>query len=474
MTIAHLPKLPKKVPYMKNILIVDDEPTFLQLLVTSLQTSLPDLNVLSADNGRTAVKILKSARVELVVTDLKMPDMDGFDLLAYLNSRLPPIPAIAMSAFGTPEVKEKVQGLGALRFLSKPLDFSIAAEAISDGLKGNSSGGFVKGISISSFLQLIEMEQKSCLVEIQEEHKKQRGFFCFDKGDLIDATCGELTGKAAALELIALDKADISFHDLPKGKVTRRMDEGLMGLIMEAMRLKDEAMEEEEADLLEPDQEQGLAAEEKQVSISQAQSEENELLAQAVRLAEGHHFQQAQNVLGKILKNSPRNVKAWLWYSRVSDDIIMIGRCLKNARKIAPNDEEVIREITRFKLIYGMEIGEDNLPCCPFCSFVLEDGSSHCPSCNAFLRIDGMFLPAPRHADREVLEKAIIRYKSILDHEKEDFNAHYCLGLTHLNLKRWAEGMHHLSKAADLSLKNPPLVKKLDRVLKFLTIRDDF
>lgn len=474
MTIAQSFKLPTKGLRMKNILIVDDEPTFLQLLVTSLQTSLPDLNVLSADTGKKALSVLKSFPIDLVVTDLKMPEMDGFELLAYLNSHLPSIPTIAMSAYGTPEAEEKVERLGTLRFLSKPLDFSIAAEAISDGLRGNASGGFVKGISISSFLQLIEMEQKSCLVEIQEGRKKQKGLFYFDKGDLFDASCGDLTGKAAALELIALDKADISFHDLPNGKRTRRLDEGLMGLIMEAMRLKDESMAEAEGDPHNPDQAEELDAGQKQAPNSQAQSEEKELMAQAIRLAEGHHFQQAQNVLLKILKTNPRNAKAWLWYSRTSDDIMTIGRCLRNAQRIAPRDEAVVREATKFKLIYGMEIGEENLHCCPFCSFALEDGISHCPSCNAFLRIDGMFLPSPRHADRDVLENAMARYKNILDHEKEDFNAHYCLGLTHLNLKHWAEGIHHLSKAVDLSLKNPPLAKKLDRVLKFLTIRDDF
>jgi CheY-like chemotaxis protein len=459
---------------MKNILIVDDEPTFLQLLVTSLQTSLPDFNVLAAENGRKALKVLKSKAVDLLVTDLKMPEMDGFELLAYLNSHLPSIPTIAMSAYGTPDVEERVQGLGTLRFLSKPLDFSMAAEAISDGLKGASSGGFVKGISISSFLQLIEMEQKSCLVEIQEEEKKQKGFFYFDKGDLFDATCGNLTGKAAALELIALDKADISFHDLPKGKLSKRIDEGLMGLIMEAMRLKDESMQVEEANPLEAGETGGVAADEAQAALSQSQVEENELMAQAIRLAEGHHFQQAQNVLNKVLKSNPRNVKAWLWYSRTSDDIMTIGRCLENATQIAPKDDEVVREITKFKLVYGMEIGEERLHSCPFCAFVLEEGISHCPSCNAFLRIEGLFLPSPRHADSKVLEGAIARYKNVLEHEKEDFNAHYCMGLAHLNVKHWAEGIHHLSKAVDLSLKNPPLAKQLDRVLKFLTIRDDF
>jgi CheY-like chemotaxis protein len=456
---------------MKNILIVDDEPTFLQLFVASLKASHPHLTILAAENGKKAVEILESAPVDLVVTDLRMPEMDGFELLAYLNWHFPSIPAIAMSAFFTPDVEERLKGFGTLRFLNKPLDFSAAGGVICDSLKRDSNGGFVKGISISSFLQLIDMEQKSCLVEIQGEGKEQKGFFYFDNGSLFDATYGELTGKEAALELISWDKAKITFHDLPKSKVSKRIDEGLMGLIMEAMRLKDESAEGEEADPYEPDHMGGLAAEEQQASLSQAQSEENDLMAQAIRLAESHHFQQAQKVLSSVLKINPRNLKAWLWYSRISDDIRIIGRCLQNARKIAPKDPEVIREITKFELTYRREIGEENLHRCPFCEFLLEDGISHCPSCNAFLRIDGIFLAFPKHADREVLEGAITRYREVLDRE-DDFNAHYYLGLAHLNLEHWDEGIRHLAKAVDLSLKNPALAKQLNRVLKYLAIRD--
>jgi len=57
-----------------------------------------------------------------------MPEMDGFELLAYLNSYFPSIPAIAMSAFSTPGLEERLQAFGTLRFLSKPMDFSKAAE----------------------------------------------------------------------------------------------------------------------------------------------------------------------------------------------------------------------------------------------------------------------------------------------------------------------------------------------------------
>lgn len=87
---------------MKNILIVDDEKTFLQLFVESLKDSHLYFNLSATQNGKKVVEILESGPVDLVVADLRMPEMDGFELLAYLNSGFPSIPAIAMSAFSTP------------------------------------------------------------------------------------------------------------------------------------------------------------------------------------------------------------------------------------------------------------------------------------------------------------------------------------------------------------------------------------
>ena len=58
---------------MKNILIVNDEKTFLQLVVESLRTSYPEFNVPAAEKGKKAVKVLKATPVDHVVTDLRMP-----------------------------------------------------------------------------------------------------------------------------------------------------------------------------------------------------------------------------------------------------------------------------------------------------------------------------------------------------------------------------------------------------------------
>ena len=115
---------------MKNILIVDDKNTFLQLFLDTLKASHPHFNVLGTQNGKKAVEILESGPVDLVVADLRMPEMDGFELPVYLNSRFPSIPAIVMSAYCAPELKERPQTFGTLRFLSKPMDLWISQKGL--------------------------------------------------------------------------------------------------------------------------------------------------------------------------------------------------------------------------------------------------------------------------------------------------------------------------------------------------------
>ena len=234
----------------KTILIVDDETPFILSLTTGIKNYTDDYNILTAGNGKQAVEILESSSVDLVVTDLRMPDMDGFDLLAYMSSTFPSIPAIVMSAYGTQEIKDRLHSMGTLGFLEKPVDFQDLITSINDGLRHDQEGGSLNGISIGSFLQLIEMEEKTCLLEIKGENKSANGIFYFNKGVLYDAICGKLRGEEAALEVIGWENAEIQFKELPKKKISRRIETDLMYLIMEAMRIKDE-FEIEEEDLIE-------------------------------------------------------------------------------------------------------------------------------------------------------------------------------------------------------------------------------
>ena len=234
---------------MKTVLIVDDEESFVASLAAGLAEYSADFFVLTANSGNQAIQILESTGVDLVVSDIRMPELDGFELLAYMSTHFPSMPTILMSSYGSPVIKERLDTLGAFKFFEKPVNFRELADAILAGLKPDAKGGSVKGISLTGFLQLIEMEQYTCLLEVRSEEKEEKGFFYFNKGSLFDAVFDSKKGEDAALEMIGWDKVEINFKNLPKKKVKKRINSKIMSLLMEGLRLKDELVEKDEENL---------------------------------------------------------------------------------------------------------------------------------------------------------------------------------------------------------------------------------
>ena len=89
----------------KSILLVDDEKGYLKALADDLRASDCRACILTAENGERALDVLESARVDLIVTDLHMPVMDGFKLISEVKKRHPKMPIIVVSAFLSPRWK---------------------------------------------------------------------------------------------------------------------------------------------------------------------------------------------------------------------------------------------------------------------------------------------------------------------------------------------------------------------------------
>lgn len=224
---------------MKSILIVDDESRLLQSIQAGLKSWRDTFSVVTALNGQDAISILREHRIDLVVTDLRMPEVDGFELLAHISKNYPFLPTIVMTAFATPEIEDKISCAGSLVLLEKPLDFDKLAEAIIDGLQQPAGDGSLVGFSLASFMQLLAMEQKTCLLQIETENKEE-GFIFFENGELLAAVSGDLNGEEAVYRLLALENVRLTFRKTPSRKIRRHIDKPLMSLLMEGLRRKDE------------------------------------------------------------------------------------------------------------------------------------------------------------------------------------------------------------------------------------------
>lgn len=102
----------------ETILVIDDEPGMGRLLSAVLQES--DFRVLVFQKPEEALACLDKAPVDVVLTDVKMPRVNGLDVLAAVKSRQPEVPVVLMTAFGTLETAVKAMKMGADDYVAKP------------------------------------------------------------------------------------------------------------------------------------------------------------------------------------------------------------------------------------------------------------------------------------------------------------------------------------------------------------------
>jgi two-component system, response regulator, stage 0 sporulation protein F len=112
--------------HRKRILIVDDDPSIRYMLGRILLDEGYD--ALAAANGRESLQIAAEEEVDLVLLDLKMPGMNGQEVMKELIGLRPGLPVIMMTAYPGPQLDGGLNGVSAL--LQKPLDFPILLEAI--------------------------------------------------------------------------------------------------------------------------------------------------------------------------------------------------------------------------------------------------------------------------------------------------------------------------------------------------------
>jgi two-component system response regulator AtoC len=117
----------------KQILIVDDEPRMQRVLEIMLHKL--GHRVLKASNGREALGVFAAQRVDLVVTDLLMPELDGIGLLTQLHTQAPEVPVIVITAHGTIETAVAAMRNGAFDYVVRPFDIDVLELTIERALK---------------------------------------------------------------------------------------------------------------------------------------------------------------------------------------------------------------------------------------------------------------------------------------------------------------------------------------------------
>lgn len=220
-----------------TVLIADDEDLFRISVVEALKSTCPGYEVLAAGNGAEALSWVDRQPVDVVVSDVNMPEKDGLQLMLELRDRGFPGSVIIVTAFGDPRLETEVIHYGAFSYLEKPVQLSRLVGVIRNAVESERS--HIVGLTLAGFVQLLALEQKTCRLQVSSNGR--HGDLLFRAGILVDARLGPKRGDGAALELLAWDEgARLALHPGVEPKL-RTITSPLNQLLMEAMQLKDEA-----------------------------------------------------------------------------------------------------------------------------------------------------------------------------------------------------------------------------------------
>jgi len=153
---------------MENIkvLLVDDEEEFVKSLSERLQ--MRELKSETAYNGEQALQVVQDELPDVMILDLKMPGIDGLEVLRRVRKAYPSVQVIILTGHGTEKDEEQAKKLGAYAYLQKPADLDTLVQMVKRAYKSKVEASLVA----ATFAEAGEFDTARQIVSDQDKKKK--------------------------------------------------------------------------------------------------------------------------------------------------------------------------------------------------------------------------------------------------------------------------------------------------------------
>lgn len=211
-----------------RVLVVDDEENLNWSLVASLRREN-----YAADGALTAEEArrrLTDMAYDCVISDVKMPGIDGFQLLSWLREWRPSTRVIMMTAFGSPSVRQEAFRNGVIAYLEKPFDLRVLKQELRRTLETRVQQP--ESYDLIDITQAINVGRRDLVAQIIANG--QAGQLAFERGDLVAAEYGELRGDEA-FQAMCVATAQRIWQVTPATPPERNVTKPVSTLIFDAL-----------------------------------------------------------------------------------------------------------------------------------------------------------------------------------------------------------------------------------------------
>lgn len=226
---------------LKNVLVVDDEEDLTWSIAKHLSKDKEQYKLTAVNSAADALEVLKKKDVELVISDIRMPEISGLDLLLKIRENYPDTKVIIMTAYGSSEIQEEANKRGCFKYIEKPFEINKLRQMILDTVEEK------KGFEgkISDF-QLSDLIQMNCLGRLTNaivvETGKKEGSIYFEDGNIIHAQVGSAVGEDAFYEILTWQGGRFAINRGAKAEQETIL-KGWQSLMLEGLRRADEIRE---------------------------------------------------------------------------------------------------------------------------------------------------------------------------------------------------------------------------------------
>lgn len=228
-----------------KILLLDDERELLSSYGDLLRRIPAQPEVRLCSSGAHALALLESEVFTLLICDLKLPEMDGFQVLSIARQKHPQLRIVVLTGVLDESYRARAYAMGAELFWQKPVsveEFRLFQECVDSLLRHQEHGGF-RGVQSKSLVDILQFECMSRSTStLRIFHGSLEGTIWLDNGDVIDAQTSALTGEEAFHEIFSWHSGNFEILP-PDPNHVRRIHHSSQGLLLDSAQALDESQQ---------------------------------------------------------------------------------------------------------------------------------------------------------------------------------------------------------------------------------------